>query len=62
VIRKVILNPKVLMWYDYIVSKFGYKGDLGDFIVECIEDFWASRGYKIKISRRRRSNAQRLRS
>ena len=53
IIRKVILNPKVFLWYDYAKSELGYQGDLGDFINDAIEDFWRSRGYKIKIVQER---------
>jgi len=51
IIRKIALNPKVFLWYDYAVSRLGYKGDLVDMLIEALEDFWASRGYKIKIVR-----------
>jgi len=49
ILRKVILNPKVLLWYDYARAELGYSGDLGDFINDAVEDFWRSRGYKIKV-------------
>ncbi len=49
IVRKVVLNPAVYLWYDYARNRLGYKGDLGDFLVDCVEDFFRSRGYKIKI-------------
>jgi len=51
IIRKVALNPKVYLWYDYAVTKLGYKRDIGDFCAAAIQDFWKSRGYKVKIVR-----------
>ena len=51
VLRKVILNPKILLYYDYFRSK-GYSGDLGDFINECIELLFKLKGYQIVIERR----------
>jgi hypothetical protein len=49
VIRKVILNPKVYLYYDYIKTKYGYKGDIGDFLYDCVEDFFKSRSITIKV-------------
>ncbi|RLG82643.1 MAG: hypothetical protein DRO39_09310, partial [Thermoprotei archaeon] len=51
VLRKVILNPKILLFYDYMKSK-GYTGDLGDFIVECIELLFRKMGYQVVIERK----------
>ncbi len=51
VLRKVILNPKILLFYDYMRSK-GYSGDLGDFIVECIELLFRKMGYQVVIERK----------
>ena len=51
VLRKVILNPKILLFYDYMKSK-GYSGDLGDFIVECIELLFRKMGYQVVIERK----------
>ena len=51
VLRKVVLNPKILLYYDYFRSK-GYKGDLGDFICECIELLFKKMGYQIVIEKR----------
>jgi hypothetical protein len=53
IIRKVVLNPKVLLWYDYARSELGFDGDLGDFIYDAVEDFWERRGYKIEIVKRK---------
>lgn len=50
ILRKVALNPKVIFWYEFAKS-CGYEGDLGDFIVACVEDFFKSRGYKLKVVR-----------
>ena len=49
IIRKVVLNPVVYLYYDYVREKYGYQGDLGDFLYDCVEDFFRSRGVKIKI-------------
>jgi len=49
--RKVVLNPKVLLLYDWIKARFGYDGDLSDFILDVIEDFMRSRNLKIMIVR-----------
>jgi len=51
VIKKVVLNPKILLFYDYLRSK-GYEGDLGDFIVDCIETLFRRMGYQIVVERR----------
>lgn len=50
ILKKVALNPKVYLWYDYARSKLGYKGDVGDFVIDSVEDFWKSRGYRIVIT------------
>ena len=49
IMRKVALNPKVFLWYDYAVKELGFEGDIGDLCVDAIEDFFKSRGYKITI-------------
>jgi len=49
IIRKVVLNPKVFLYYDYMRANYGYKGDLGDFLYDCVEDFFRSRGFTVKI-------------
>jgi len=49
IIRKVVLNPKIWLYYDYARTQLGYEGDIGSFLEDCVEDFWRSRGYKIKI-------------
>ena len=51
VVKKVAMNPVVLLWYDFARNKFGYEGDLGDFIVDCVEGFFRSRGFRIVIRR-----------
>lgn len=43
------MNPKIFMYYDYAVSSLGYRQDMGDFISDCIEDFFRSRGYRVVI-------------
>ena len=43
IIRKIILNPKVWLYYDYARSALGYEGDIGSFLEDCVEDFWRSR-------------------
>jgi hypothetical protein len=51
IIRKVVLNPKIYLYYDYVVSNLGYKRDIGDFLADVVEDYFASRGYKILIQK-----------
>ena len=51
-IRKVMLNPKLFFWYDYAVSKIGFKGDIGDFVFDCVEDYFASRGYTVVVEKK----------
>lgn len=51
IIRKVALNPKIFLFYDYARTELGFDGDLGDFIVDCVQDFFNSRNIKIKIVR-----------
>jgi len=46
--KKVLLNPRVLMYYQYARSQ-GYEGDLGDFINEVIESFFRDRRIKIAV-------------
>ena len=49
IVKKVILNPKTSLFYDYACTNLNLKGDVGDFIQDAIEDFWKSRGYRIVI-------------
>jgi len=49
IIRKIVLNPKIYLYYDYVRMNYGYKGDLGDFLYDAVEDFFKSRGITIKI-------------
>lgn len=49
IIQKIALNAKVRLYYDYMVNVMGFKGDVGDFLVDCVDDFFNSRGYSIKI-------------
>jgi len=51
IFRKVALNPRIFLFYDYVRTELGYEGDLGDFICDTVEDFFKSRGIKIKIVR-----------
>jgi len=48
-IRKVALNPEIYFWYDYARGKLGLKGDVGDFVCDCVRYFFKSHGYKIRI-------------
>lgn len=48
IMRKVALNPKIIFYYDYLVEK-GYEGDMGDFLIDMVEDFFRSRGYSVRI-------------
>lgn len=50
-IKKVILNPKIFMYYDYAKTQFGFKGDFGDFVRDCVEYFFLRHGFSIKITR-----------
>ena len=50
VVKKVILNPKILMYYDYVKKK-GYEGDLGDFIQDVVEEYFRDRGIRIVVLR-----------
>lgn len=50
ILKKVALNPKVYLWFDYAKTELGFKGDVGDFLIDTVEDFFRSRGYKIVIS------------
>jgi hypothetical protein len=52
IVKKVILNPKTYLFYDYACTNLNFKGDVGDFIQDAIEDFWKSRGYRIVIEKR----------
>ena len=47
--RRVVLNPKVLLFYDFLCSRYGYEGTLADFILDCVEDFLNSRNIKIAV-------------
>lgn len=51
IVKKVILNPKIFLLFDYAVNELKYTGDIGDFLVEAVEDFWKQRGYRIVIER-----------
>jgi hypothetical protein len=42
------LEPKVLGYYKY-VREIGYKGDMGDFIWEVVDDFFARRGLGLGV-------------
>jgi len=47
--RKVVLTPKNLALFDWFKAKYGYDGGLSDFINDCIEDFFRSRGYVLVV-------------
>ncbi len=49
ILRKVALNPRIFFDYDFAKKKFGWEGDIGDFLIECVEDFWKRKGYSIRI-------------
>jgi hypothetical protein len=36
IVKKVILNPKTYLFYDYACSTLNFKGDIGDFIQDAI--------------------------
>jgi hypothetical protein len=52
IIRKVILNPKIFFWYDFAANRMGFKGDIGDFVNDCVEDFFKSRNYEVIVQKR----------
>ena len=47
--RRIRLSPKNLMFYDWFRTKYGYGGDLSDFINDAIDDFFKSRNWTIKV-------------
>jgi len=47
--RKVVLTPKNLALFDWFKARYGYEGSLSDFINDCIEDFFRSRGYVLVV-------------
>lgn len=49
ILRKVALNPRIFFYYEFAKKKFGWEGDVGDFLIECVEHFWKSKGYSIRI-------------
>lgn len=51
-IRKVVLNTKVYFWFDFARAKMNFKGDIGDFVFDCVEDFFRSRNYQIIVEKR----------
>ena len=46
---KIRLTPKSLLLFDWFKAKYGYEGDISDFINDAIEDFFRARGYKVLI-------------
>jgi len=52
--RKIRLSPKNLMFYDWFKTKYGYEGDLSQFINDAIEDFFRSRNWVIKVVKEER--------
>lgn len=38
IVKKVILNPKTYLFYDYACSTLNFKGDIGDFIRARVKD------------------------
>jgi len=53
IVRKIILNPIVYFWYDYAKTKLGFNGDIGDFLWDCVEDFFDARGVHIVVEQKR---------
>jgi len=49
--RKIRLTPKNLALFDWFKARYGYDGDLSDFINDAIDDFFRSRGYSLKVVR-----------
>ncbi len=52
IVMKVINNAKNLLWFDWFRKTYKYDGDMGDFITDCIEDFFKSRGWEIVVSKK----------
>lgn len=50
-VAKVFNSPKNLMWYDWFKRKSKFEGDYADFIADCIEDFFKSRGWQIVFTK-----------
>ena len=46
---KIRLTPKSLLLFDWFKAKYGYEGDISDFINDAIEDFFRARGYEVMI-------------
>ena len=47
--RYIALTPKNITLIQWFTAKFGYEGDLSDFINDAVEDFFQSRNYQLKI-------------
>ena len=43
-VRKIILNPKVYLWFDYARSELKFQGDIGDFFDMATKDVLAIHG------------------
>jgi len=50
IMRKVMMSPKIYLLYDYCRNKMDFKGDIGDFIGDCVDYFFASNGFEISIT------------
>ncbi len=47
--KTIILTPYNIVMMRWFIDKYGYEGDLSDFINDTIEDFFKSRNWSIKI-------------
>jgi len=52
IVMKVINNARNLLWFDWFRKRYNYTGDMGDFITDCIDDFFKSRGWEIIVSKK----------
>ncbi len=50
-LRKILYNPKNMIWFDWFRNKHPFDGDFADFVEDCIEDFFRRRGLQIIIRR-----------
>lgn len=50
IVRKVVFNPKTLLIYDYFKTKFDYKGDMAQFLNECVDYFCKGKGLEVSVN------------
>lgn len=47
--KQVFLTANNILLYQWFVAKYGYDGDISDFINDAIEDFFKARDWKVMI-------------